>query len=84
MIISSREFNQNFSQARKAAESEPVIITNRGEPALVLMSYAEYQSQKQQPQKSIAEMLGAADPAVADIELEIPPRSKAQRRPVEF
>lgn len=34
--------------------------------------------------RNAAEMLTPSDPAVADIELEIPPRSKAQRRPVEF
>ena len=30
------------------------------------------------------EYLTPSNPAVADTELEIPPRSKAQRRPVEF
>ena len=33
--ISSREFNQDTSRAKKAASSGPVIITDRGQPAHV-------------------------------------------------
>lgn len=40
--ISSREFNQNVSAAKRAAESEPVLITDRGQPAHVLMSIEHY------------------------------------------
>ena len=42
-VMTSREFNQHVSQAQKAAQSDPVIITNRGEPAYVLMTYTEYE-----------------------------------------
>jgi prevent-host-death family protein len=41
--LSSREFNQNASAAKKAAEKGPVFITDRGRPAHVLLSIAEYQ-----------------------------------------
>ncbi len=34
--ISSREFNQDTSKAKKAAEKGPVYITDRGRPAHVL------------------------------------------------
>ncbi|MEQ1931107.1 MAG: type II toxin-antitoxin system Phd/YefM family antitoxin [Parvularculaceae bacterium] len=40
--ISSREFNQDAGGAKKAAENGPVIITDRGRPAHVLMSFEEY------------------------------------------
>lgn len=40
--ISSRDFNQNVSAAKRAAEEGPVIITDRGRPALVLMSIEHY------------------------------------------
>lgn len=33
------QVNQNFSRARKALDDGPLIITERGEPALVLMTY---------------------------------------------
>lgn len=41
--MSSREFNQDASRAKRAAQSGPVIITDRGAPAHVLLSYEEYQ-----------------------------------------
>ena len=40
--ISSRDFNQNTSEAKKAARNGPVIITDRGRPAHVLLSIDEY------------------------------------------
>ena len=40
--ISSRDFNQNVSAAKRAAEEEPVIITDRGRAAFVLMSIEHY------------------------------------------
>ena len=41
--ISSREFNQDTSGAKKAAKRGPVIITDRGRPAHVLLSIEHYQ-----------------------------------------
>jgi prevent-host-death family protein len=41
--ISSREFNQDAGGAKKAADKGPVIITDRGRPAHVLLSFADYQ-----------------------------------------
>lgn len=37
-VFSSREFNQDVSQAKRAARMEPVFITDRGAPTHVLMS----------------------------------------------
>jgi prevent-host-death family protein len=41
--ISSREFNQDTSGAKKAAERGPVYITDRGKPAHVLLTYTAYE-----------------------------------------
>jgi prevent-host-death family protein len=41
--ISSREFNQDAGGAKRAAEKGPVIITDRGRPSHVLLSFKEYQ-----------------------------------------
>ena len=41
-LISSREFNRDVSQAKRAAQAEPVLITDRGQPTHVLMSIADY------------------------------------------
>lgn len=40
--MSSREFNQDAGGAKKAAERGPVIITDRGKPAHVLLSFEDY------------------------------------------
>lgn len=41
--MSSREFNQDTSRAKKAAADGPVFITDRGKPAHVLLTFAAYQ-----------------------------------------
>jgi prevent-host-death family protein len=40
--LTSREFNQDTSGAKKAASQGPVFITDRGRPAHVLLSIEEY------------------------------------------
>ncbi|MGN7735295.1 type II toxin-antitoxin system Phd/YefM family antitoxin [Ensifer sp. 22564] len=41
--LSSRELNHDVSSAKKAAKSGPVIITDRGKPSHVLMTYDEFE-----------------------------------------
>jgi prevent-host-death family protein len=41
-VVSSREFNRDVGAAKRAAAAEPVFITDRGDPAFVLLSIAEY------------------------------------------
>jgi prevent-host-death family protein len=71
--LSSREFNQDTSRAKKAASEGPVFITDRGKPAHVLLSIEEYQRITGK-RRNIADLL--AMPGLADIELEIPPRTE--------
>ena len=40
--ITSREFNQDVGRAKKAAQDGPVLITDRGRPAHVLLSIDDY------------------------------------------
>lgn len=40
--MSAREFNQDVSAAKRHAAQGPVVITDRGEPAFVLLSIEEY------------------------------------------
>lgn len=82
-VMTSREFNQKTSLAQKHAQTAPVIITNRGKPMFVLIKYADYQV-KQTPKRTIADALADPNPASADVELELPSRSQAQRKPVDF
>lgn len=69
--ISSREFNQDTGGAKKAAEKGPVIITDRGEPSHVLLSYAEYRRLTGQDEMSLYEALRMKEPGDFDFE---PPR----------
>ncbi len=41
-VLTSREVNQDLGRAKKAASKSPVIITDRGRPAHVLLSIEEY------------------------------------------
>ena len=78
--LSSREFNQAASEAKRAANNGPVFITDRGKPAHVLLSFDDYQRLTKQ-RRNIADAL--AMPDIADIEFE-PPRVTIQSRPVDF
>jgi prevent-host-death family protein len=40
--LTSREFNQDTSRAKKAARLGPVFITDRGRPAHVLLTIEDY------------------------------------------
>jgi prevent-host-death family protein len=68
--LSSREFNQDASGAKKAAKRGPVFITDRGRPAHVLLTIAEYQKVTRS-QASIIDLL--AMPSIAEIDFN-PPR----------
>lgn len=78
--LSSREFNQHASDAKKAASKGPVIITDRGRPAHVLLSIDDYRKLTGAKQK-IADLL--AMPGVADIGFEAP-RSRDLAHPAKF
>ena len=52
----SQEFNRQASALRHRATAEPLLITDRGRPAQVLLSYAAYQA-LQGPAKSVADLL---------------------------
>lgn len=78
--ISSREFNQDASGAKKAARNGPVFITDRGRPAHVLLTIDEYQKLAGGP-ASIIDML--AMPGAEDIEFE-PVRAVNVYRPADL
>ena len=78
--LSSREFNQDTSRAKKAAQDGPVFITDRGEPAHVLLSIEDYRKLTGGP-RNIADAL--AMPGDDDIEFD-PPRLNIRLRPAEF
>lgn len=78
--LTSREFNQGASEAKRAASQGPVFITDRGKPAHVLLTFEDYQRLTKQ-RRNIADAL--AMPGVADIEFE-PPRVDIRNQPVDL
>lgn len=74
--LSSRQFNQDAGKAKKATAEGPVIITDRGRPAHVLMSFDDYKKIVGE-QPKIADLLFM--PGVEDIELEIPRANELAR-----
>ncbi|MEJ2419433.1 MAG: type II toxin-antitoxin system Phd/YefM family antitoxin [Exilibacterium sp.] len=79
--ISSREFNQDVSKAKRDALKGPVFITDRGHPAHVLLSIEEYQKIAGK-EKNIVGLL--AMPDAADIDFEAPKLDKELYRPADL
>jgi prevent-host-death family protein len=79
--LTSREANQDFSRAKREAKKGPVIITERGRPANVLLTYDEYQRLVGKP-KSLLDLL--AMPGQEEVEFEPPPRQKASPREIDL
>jgi len=63
--FSSREFNQDVSQAKRVALHEPVFVTDRGKPTHVLMSIDAYRHLLGKPD-TVADLLAASDPIHAE------------------
>jgi prevent-host-death family protein len=80
--MSSREFNQDISRAKKAANEGPVFITDRGEPAHVLLSIDAYRHLTGK-EMTLAEALAQPGGPESDFEVEMP-RSRELPRPAEF
>jgi prevent-host-death family protein len=79
--LSSREFNQDTSRAKKAAREGPVFITDRGKPAHVLLTIADYQ-RITGGGDNIVDRLGLPE-GIENVEFEIPPFREAPR-PADF
>lgn len=77
--LSSREFNQHASDARKTANMGPVFVTDRGQPAHVLLSIEEYR-RLTGGQMTLVEALAQHD--VADFDFEAP-RAGGPYRPAD-
>lgn len=72
--LSSREFNQDASKAKKAARRGPVFITDRGRPAHVLLTIEEYRRITRE-EENILDLLAHDEAAAIDF---TPPRLKGE------
>jgi prevent-host-death family protein len=71
--LSSREFNQDVTKAKRAARSGVVFITDRGKPAHVLLSMEQFR-RLTGSQRNLVDAL--AMPGLSGIDIEFP-RSRA-------
>lgn len=76
--LTSRELNHDLGRAKRAARTGPVFITDRGRPAHVLLSYAEYQRLTGQ-RRSLVDALAA--PGLSAIEFDAPRASITAKAP---
>src|SRR3546814_16767674 len=61
--ISSRDFNQGASRAKKAARNGPVYITERGKPTHVLMTIEDFHRRQGKKPRSLLAALAKTDEA---------------------
>lgn len=80
LTLSSREFNQDTSGAKKAADQGPVFITDRGRPAYVLLNIEEY---LQLTGSTVSLVDALVMPDTADVDFE-PQRTDITPRPVDL
>ncbi|ANL88492.1 type II toxin-antitoxin system Phd/YefM family antitoxin [Rhizobium phaseoli] len=78
--LSSRELNHDVSRAKKAAQNGPVIITDRGKPSHVLMTYDEFERLTGR-HRSLIDALSM--PGLSDIDFD-PPRVEIAPRGVDL
>ena len=71
--MSSREFNQSTGIAKVAALTGPVLVTDRGRPSHVLLSYDHYR-RLTNGTRTLADVMGGT-PDAGDVQLELPERN---------
>lgn len=68
--LTSRELNQDLGAAKRASREGPVIITDRGKPAHVLLTIEAYEQLTAQ-HTTLVEAL--AQPGLSGLDLDAPP-----------
>jgi prevent-host-death family protein len=74
--LTSRELNQDLARAKRATKLGPVVVTDRGKPAHVLLSFSEYR-RLTASSRTLADALGM--PESADIKFD-PPKIRIEAR----
>ena len=80
MRMTSREFNHDVSAAKRAARSGPVVITDRGVPSHVLVTFDDFERMTG-PQCLFSEALRMDD--ATDVEFD-PPRVAVSAGPADL
>ncbi len=77
ITVSAREFNRDVSAAKRAAGYGPVLITDRGQPAFVLLAIDEYRRLSRPPMDLVSWLSMDDDsldfePGVIEVTLRVP------------
>lgn len=78
--LTSRELNHDVGRAKKAAEAGPVVITDRGRPSHVLMTYVKFERLTGK-RRNLVDALSM--PGLSDIDFDLP-RSVIATREVDL
>ncbi|MCF1446506.1 MULTISPECIES: type II toxin-antitoxin system prevent-host-death family antitoxin [Rhizobium/Agrobacterium group] len=78
--LTSRELNQDVSRAKRAAETGPVVITDRGRPSHVLMTYEDFERLTGKRRNLVEEL---SMPGLSSIDFD-PPRVLVSGREVDL
>ena len=81
--LSSEEFDQNPSRAKRAAKDGPVFITEHGIHAYVLLTMEEYRKIAGK-RESIVDLLAMPEMAEIDIDFEFPRMGDEFPKPVDW
>ena len=65
-VVTSREFNQDVSHAKRLAQYEPVLVTDRGKPTHVLMSIEAFREMSGQYSSVVSLLAAPAGAPVLD------------------
>lgn len=77
--LTAREFNRDVSAAKRAAADGPVVITDRGEPAFVLLTIDDYRRLNDDGESLVARL--SMPEELDDIEFEPAPATIGLRVP---
>lgn len=72
--VSAREFNQDVSYAKRKAGEGPVVITDRGEPAFVLLSIDDYRKISGSNEGWVSRLQMEEDIDLEDVRLDFEPQ----------
>ena len=73
-LLSSRDFNRDVSHAKREARTQPVLITDRGQPTHVLMSIADFRRYSGESENILGIL---AMPEAVDLDADETPREQA-------
>ncbi len=79
--MTSREFNHDTAGAKRAAAEGPVVVTDRGQPSHVLLTYSDY-LELAGLRLDFTDLLGRPH-GVEDVHFEVP-TNRELPRPAEF